>query len=189
MSTPAYYTVCRDLIDEVIALFDGPRFFHLGMDEETIGAQAAYAYIAIRQHELWWNDLLFLTEQVQHHGVRPWIWSDYAWQHADTFYQRMPRSVIQSNWYYGAAFDHDRPEVQTYQELNAHGYDQIPTASNWTTPESLSATINFCAEHIAPEHLLGFLQTSWKPMLEECRAVHLDAIKQLGQAKRHWNRT
>ena len=35
VSTPAYYDVCRDLIDEVAELFGGPRFFHLGMDEET----------------------------------------------------------------------------------------------------------------------------------------------------------
>src|SRR4030042_1344767 len=34
-STEKYYTVCRDLIREVIDLFDQPRFFHLGMDEEV----------------------------------------------------------------------------------------------------------------------------------------------------------
>src|SRR5262245_57742918 len=34
VSTPEYYKVCEDVIAECIDLFDKPRFFHLGMDEE-----------------------------------------------------------------------------------------------------------------------------------------------------------
>jgi len=33
VSTPQYYEVCRDLIDEASELFGRPRLFHLGMDE------------------------------------------------------------------------------------------------------------------------------------------------------------
>jgi len=36
--------VCRELIAEVVELFDSPRFFHLGYDEETAEHQAQYAY-------------------------------------------------------------------------------------------------------------------------------------------------
>ena len=43
VSTDTYYDVCRDLIAEVIDLFDQPRFFHLGMDEETAEHQRYYA--------------------------------------------------------------------------------------------------------------------------------------------------
>ena len=39
VSTDLYYAVCRDLIAEVIDIFDQPRFFHLGMDEETMTHQ------------------------------------------------------------------------------------------------------------------------------------------------------
>jgi len=45
VSTKTYYTVCRDLIAEVIALFDKPRYFHLGMDEELASYQTVQNYI------------------------------------------------------------------------------------------------------------------------------------------------
>src|SRR5690606_30581643 len=35
LSTEEYYKVCSDVIKEVADLFDKPRFFHLGMDEES----------------------------------------------------------------------------------------------------------------------------------------------------------
>lgn len=59
VSTNKYYSICRDLIQEVIELFDTPRFFHLGMDEETAQHQQTYNYAVIRQNDLWWDDLYF----------------------------------------------------------------------------------------------------------------------------------
>ena len=35
VSTQKYYQVCEDLIKDVAEIFDRPRFFHLGFDEET----------------------------------------------------------------------------------------------------------------------------------------------------------
>jgi hypothetical protein len=61
-------------------------------------------------------------------------------------------------------------------------YDQVPTGSNWTTPENFERTVRFCRAHVAPERLLGFLQTVWKPTLEECRERHLQAIALAGEA-------
>ena len=53
VSSDAYYGVCRDLIREVTDLFDKPRFFHLGMDEETASHQRLYEYVVLRQGDLW----------------------------------------------------------------------------------------------------------------------------------------
>lgn len=182
VSTPEYYDVCRDLIDEVVELFDNPRLFHLGMDEETAQHQVHYLYAVMRQHDLWWDDLLFLVDCVEKHGARAWIWSDYIWHHRDEFLQRMPQKVLQSNWYYGADFDEEIDYVRAYLDLEAHGYDQIPTGSNWSTPANFGPTVDFCSERIAPQRLIGFLQTTWRPTLEEFRAAHLEAISQVGQA-------
>jgi hypothetical protein len=182
VSTELYYQVCRELIDEVVELFDGPRFFHLGMDEETARHQRHYAYAVIRQHELWWHDLQLLVDQVEAAGVRPWVWSDYVWEHPDAFFANMPRSVVQSNWYYGAEFGPDVARCSAYVDLEAHGYDQIPTGSSWTTPENIRRTVAFCRKHIAPSRLLGFLQTVWKPTLESCRDEHMRAIDLVAQA-------
>jgi hypothetical protein len=182
VSTETYYRVCADLIAEVIDLFDRPRFFHLGMDEETARHQRHYQYVVIRQYDLWWHDLGFLVEQVGKGGVRPWVWSDYLWDHPDTFFENMPHSAVQSNWYYAGEFGPEVERANAYLALEEHGYDQIPTGSNWSTPENFSRTVAFCREHIAPERLLGFLQTVWKPTLEVCRERHMQAIELVGQA-------
>ncbi len=63
-----------------------------------------------------------------------------------------------------------------------HGYDQVPTGSNWTRPTNFGLTVEYCRQHIPAERLLGFMQTTWKPMLEECRQRHMEAIDQAAEA-------
>ena len=180
VSTDIYYGVCRDLISEVIALFDTPRFFHLGMDEEiAYPHQRHFDYIVVRQFDLWWHDLYFYIEQVEKRGVRPWIWSDYVWHHPEDFYARMPKSVLQSNWYYGLKFEDETREVKAYRELDEHGFDQIPTGSHWESPQNFEATVRYCQPHLAPEKLWGFMHAPWRPTLEECRARHVAAIEEV----------
>lgn len=182
VSTPEYYQVCRDLIAEVIKLFDTPRLFHLGMDEETARHQRYYEHVVIRQYDLWWHDLDVLLDEVERHAVRPWVWSDYVWDHPASFYERMPTSVLQSNWYYGSDFGDGITAPQAYRGLEDHGYDQVPTASTWTTPESIQKTVAFCQQQIAPERLLGFLQTVWKPTIDETLELHMQALELAGAA-------
>ena len=186
VSTDTYYEVCRDLISEVIEIFDKPRFFHLGMDEETPQHQRHYRYVVVRQYDLWWHDLYFLFKCVEKGGSRPWIWSDYLWRHPEEFFNKMPKTVIQSNWYYGSKFSKRIKYVKAYLDLEEHGYYQIPTGSNCTVPENFQRTVIYCKRHISPEHLLGFLQTSWKPTLEKYRQQHMQAIELAGEAIKRW---
>ena len=187
VSAPKYYNVCQDLLEEVIELFNKPRFFHLGMDEETHEHQKYYAMSTVRQFDLWWHDFLFLCEKVTNAGSRPWIWSDYIWHHHDVFLQKMPKNVMQSNWYYGIKFDKEegkgKTHVTTYTELDKEGFDQIPTGSNWSHVENFKMTVDYCKQKINSDHLFGFLQTPWKPTLEEFRDHHLEAIEQVRLAK------
>ena len=189
VSTDTYYQVCGDLIGEVVDLFDRPRFFHLGMDEETAGHQGYYEYVAVRQHDLWWKDLKFLVRQVEQNKSRPWIWSDYMWEHRDEFLKRMPRRVLQSNWYYWRSFSRRNRRVEAYHDLNERGYDQIPTGSNWLFSDNLLWNARFARRHLDPKHLLGFLQTPWRSTLLKWKQHHLQAIDQIAQARRYWERT
>ena len=59
VSTKKYYQVCEDLIKDVAEIFDHPRFFHLGYDEETASHQAKHLFAVCRQGELWWHDFLW----------------------------------------------------------------------------------------------------------------------------------
>ncbi len=182
LSTPKYYEVCRDLIAEVSDLFDKPRFFHLGMDEETAAHQRDHLYVVVRQFDLWWHDFLFLVEQAEKAGTRAWIWSDYSWEHPDEFYSRMPKAVLQSNWYYGTDFGPKVNYVKAYRDLAEHGYDQVPTGSNWSSPKNFGLTVDYCRKNIPAERLFGFFQTIWHPTLEECRERHEQGIDQVAAA-------
>lgn len=184
VSTDVYYEVCEDLISEVVDLFDTPRFFHLGMDEETAEHQRYYNYVVVRQHELFWHDFHFYCDRVAAAGVRPWVWSDYLWHHPASFTEQMPRSVLQSNWYYGLEFDPEDVEVKAYHELEKGGFDQIPTGSNHSHPENFGRTVEYCTRLLDPGRLLGFMQTPWRPTTERFRQRHIDAIEQVGVAIR-----
>jgi len=191
VSTEKYYRICSDLIAESIEIFDKPRFFHLGMDEETASNQRRSDYVVLRQNDLWWGDFYFLISEVEKRGSHPWIWSDYIWHHPEEFYKKMPKSVIQSNWYYGEDFSSDRMSegartaVKAYAELNEHGYDQIPTGSNHLhNAKSIGNTVKYCKEHIDDSKLLGFLQTFWKPTIDTYRSLILEGIELTGEAKK-----
>ncbi len=190
VSTEKYYSVCSDLIKEVIDIFDKPRFFHLGYDEETELHQSQYKYVVVRQNDCWWKDFKFFVDEVQKNGSRPWIWSDYMWHHPELFFKNMPKSVVQSNWYYGESFDTNITGVKAYLDLEAHGYDQIPTGGYLGSgsfaqknEKSFINTVQFCEKNINDTRLLGFLQSFWKPTLEENRERILKGIELAGNAK------
>ena len=48
LATPEYYKVCADLIRDVCEIFGKPRLFHLGWDEERMGAQRKSRYAVSR---------------------------------------------------------------------------------------------------------------------------------------------
>ncbi|MBQ3049863.1 MAG: hypothetical protein IJC94_07910 [Oscillospiraceae bacterium] len=167
LSTEKYLQVTADLIHEVCEVFDNPRLFHLGMDEETYNHQKHLGVAYIRNENLWWKDFYHLVEQVEKHGARAWVWSDYYWHHPDLFKKNMPKEVLQSNWYYGAGFYIEPnglyyPPVQAYLDLNELGYDQVPTSSTWAWPGSTVRTVKFCSQMLDPDHLLGFMTAPWQ---------------------------
>ncbi len=186
VSTPEYYKACSEIIAEVAALFDKPRLLHLGYDEETARHQRYYDYVVIRQHELWWHDFLFFAKEARKNEVRPWIWSDYCWHHPE-FFQRMPKDVLQSDWYYGNEFDPvETMALKACVDLNAHGYDQVPTGSNYLRADNLPKLAAFCRKYVDAKHLKGFLQTAWRPTLPSCRAGHIEAIDAMAETIKAW---
>jgi hypothetical protein len=66
--------------------------------------------------------------------------------------------------------------------LDQHGYDQIPTGSNYYNSTNFVALVKECRRSLGAGHLLGFLQTTWKATLEKHRQRHMEAIEQVAQA-------
>ena len=188
VSTEKYYSVCKNLINEVIDLFDTPRFFHLGMDEETYDHQRIHNYVTIRQNDLWWHDFYILMEEVEKRNVRSWVWSDYAWHHPELFFKKMPKSVLQSNWYYKANLELEKLKephktyLNLYNTLEKYGYDQIPTGSNHSFDTNMESTVDYCKKAIDDSRLLGFMTATWRPTLAPCLNKHKEAIDQVGRA-------
>lgn len=188
VSTEPYYKFCSDIISEVFNLFDKPRFFHLGMDEESFGHQKYQNHITIRKNEMWWADFYFLVAETQKIGSRPWIWPDYMlWNEPEQFFNNMPKSVVQGNWFYGEEHDKENARVRAYLDLESAGYDQILTGSyhDYNTG-SIGSTVVFGKENIEDNRLLGFLQTFWRPTIEENRDRIIGGIELLAQAKRRY---
>ena len=166
VSTPDYYRVCSDLIAEVSELFGKPRFFHLGYDEETIHNQRASHFAVVRQGELWWHDFLWFNETVKKAGSRSWIWSDYGWRHRDEFLARMPRDVLQSNWYYyhidGEQDKEHLERIAFFDELDKAGFDQIPCGSAYSWKPNFTELVRYCRMHLAgSSRLKGFMLAPW----------------------------
>lgn len=194
VSTPIYYQVCGDLIAEVAELFDRPRFFHIGMDEENATQQHRVQYAVMRQGDLWWHDLNLLAAAVEQAGSKPWIWADHAWSLGAEYYERMPQSIIQSAWYYGHTFPGDeagRPRVMTgrtdrwmsFLDLDDQGFTQIPCGSNHSDPRDFGAVVDLCMKRLDRSRTLGFLQTPWRPTVEGFRDHHLVAIDNVREAR------
>lgn len=190
VSTDTYYKVCKELIEEVTDIFDTPRYFHLGYDEETAKHQHQYDFVTIRQHELWWHDFYYFVDILEKLNVRPWIWSDYAWNHEKEFFNKMPKSVVQSNWYYftkevDCNWDKDENERMfgLFKKLADKGYDQIPAMSNWLTPENFEYVVNHCTTEMDTTNLKGFLQTTWLPTIKEFEDLHMEALNEIKKHK------
>ena len=85
-----------------------------------------------------------------------------CWEHKDEFLARMPRTVLQSNWYYENEFalakikEKHRAEVETYETLEKARYDQMPCGSTYSCRENFGKTIDHCRSVVKGDRLKGF---------------------------------
>lgn len=192
LCTRKYYEVCDDLIGEIAEIFDSPPLMHLGLDEEGLECQRFYNICHIRNGEQWWHDVFRLFDACERHGMRPWVWSDRCWYHTEEYIRKMPRSVLQSNWWYdpmprkadGTFVDH-RPG--TYQLLEKEGFDQVPTCcSTWSYQFSTDDTLKITPELISDAHFKGILDAPWRTTTQEDYYALLDEANRFGIAKRKY---
>ena len=192
VSTKKYYEVCSDLIREVCEIFDGPDYFHIGMDEESYHHQSMYSYAVVRHGDLWWHDLLFYVNEIEKNNSTAWMWSDkVVLGDEKEFIKKMPKSVMQSIWYY----DRDFSEPGTpsyplwdaykyYSLLDEHGYKQVPTGSIYMAYDNMPRLTQYCMEKIRPENLAGFMMSVWQSTIKDNHMYNVAAADILKQVKR-----
>ncbi len=201
LTLPKYYEVVRDVIRDVAEIFRTPRLFHLGFDEETVAFSADRNYFVMRAGEMWWHDFLFAVDCAGRCGCRPWVWSDYGWDHPE-YFRRCPKDVVQSNWFYDechGGFDLDRNQTPDHKRLKAFidleeaGFDQIPCGTNWVgwrrreegvgADDVIGEVVRFGRKAISDGHLLGFLMAPWASCDTEAHAeVNLNGADLLADA-------
>ena len=130
LSTPEYYEVCRDLINEVYEMFEQPEYIHLGMDEE--GDEHYYgddALVLYRRKNLLFKDLRFLVDTVKETGATPWLWMDPLFVDTEKYKAEIGNDALLSPWYYYGLYpEHFKPIEElkehflaTYEDFKSRG--------------------------------------------------------------------
>lgn len=186
ISTEEYYQVCKDLILEVIDLFDHPAYFHLGLDEEDYANQSKYQMCVIRNGDLWWHDAYYFFDICESAGVRPWVWADRYWEYPEDYLAHMPKTVLQSNWFYwpmeknedGSYISSTRPKgVSAYEALDKAGYDQVLTSSTWNCEYNSLQTMDLGKHDLSTAGVKGYMTAPWTWTTEEKKyALMNDAL-------------
>lgn len=193
VSTKKYYQVVADLIRDVCEIFDTPRYFHLGLDEETPGFQLkGQSMVVVRQGDLWKHDVLFYVREVEKNGSRAWMWSDYVRRHEpEEFAQWMPKSVVQSPWWYiGELNPEKNVPTKALVRLAKLGYDVVPCSSNcYSHPKAMSLLVEFCAKTFDPAHVLGFQMAPWLEMNGTLEKRWCESADLLAESMRKWPKT
>ena len=171
VSTKVYYNVVKDLIDEVIDIFDKPTYFHLGCDEERVEEQAAVNahFSCFRRGKLLWDDLNFYFDCVKAHGVTPWIWSDHFWYNRKDFLPNIPKDVILSPWYYDKIYSGDVPQMTPFRQtildsfkaIADEGYTQIICGSTCWRSQSIRHLMDYVTKQTGGNGIKGFLLAPW----------------------------
>lgn len=194
LSTPEYYQVCKDCIEEVAELFDRPKYFHLGLDEEDATNQGGQGMIIVRQMELYWHDVYKLLDYCEAAGCTPWVWATYAWTegHLEEYLRRMPKSVLQSSGWYNrfkknpdGKYNHNA--IETYLALDRHGYQQILTSSCIEGySKSSYETMEMAKNEMNDSNTLGFMTAPWRNCRFGDRYALMDDAFRFGLAKKEW---
>ena len=198
VGTPKYYACVAGVIADVCDIFEKPRFFHLGMDEEDYDQAKGFTGLGIfRRGTAWWHDVRFYAECCEKGGARPWMFSDYHGAWPDDFEKNCPKSVVQSPWYYKTGFDRNpdsdkkasnwfwKNKLESVEKLGKAGFDLIPCGSNYYDPKSFEGLVEY-GDRVGPRgHLLGYLMAPWAFTLPGgTEQKNLEAIGQLGAARR-----
>lgn len=211
-STKPYYDFCSDVIKEVYEIFNGPRFIHLGLDEECYITSRVTDYVLYRQGQLLIDDIKFLVNETNKTGALAWMWHDPVTEAVEEFTEAIgPDKVIISPWWYWA-YTNERPYklITDWENMYANrgitceqdvpirvnflknilplmekGYRYIPTPSNCFNVEGNTEETIAYFKNGSPtdEQILGFMTAPWRHTLPEYREAIYESLELLKAAR------
>lgn len=192
VGTETYDRVCKDIVEEVIELFDTPEFFHLGLEEEDYANQRSQPVAVVRNPAKKLQDATYLFDICRSHGVRPWIWCNYVcvegYGGEEAFCRSIPKDVLISNWYYGnvpsdpTAYAENK-SLDLYTKLGQWGYEQMPTSSTYGYHLSTKYTMKHFQDHVDPQSPAGFMTAPWYATMPKYKYALLNDAFKFGKAK------
>ncbi len=212
ISSKIYYDFCSDIIKELYEMFEGPRFIHLGMDEEEIINTKGTDYVVFRQGDLLMHDIKFLIDEVNKTGAKPWIWHDPLTEYTEKFTEAIsPDEVVISPWWYWGYTEEDTFRLITDYEgmykarglkyereapcrvnfmtkilpLMEKGYKYVPTSSICYKDEAnVEATVNhFRSGSPSEEQLPGYMIAPWMRTLPKYKDNIFRSLDLLKEAR------
>lgn len=174
VSSPAYYKVVADLIDEVCELFK-PEYLHLGLDEESYREkhmQNGFGITCIRRFDLYWNDMKFYFSCCDKNGVRPWMWEGFARFYPEEFVKNASKDPIYSPWSYFRTRnpqllpDYHQDVFKGVELLDRLNFQIIPAVSCCDSYCSPDDVVEYFKDTVKKENLLGYMTAPWYPTIE-----------------------
>ena len=170
VGTQTYYDVCRDLIEEVCDIFDGPEYFHIGMEEEDASSQKNKPIAIVRAPHIMMRDINFLADICRNKGARACIWINSEmiknFGGEEKFCENIAKDIVMTPYYYGWVrkdwTGEKIPEtVRLMKKLGELGYDMIPCSSTWSWHLAMHDVMYYCEKNVNKEHILGYFMASW----------------------------
>lgn len=162
VSTEAYRNVCGDLIDEVCELFESPKYFHIGMDEENAQSQETYNFATVRNEVAFCRDVNFFCERIRKNGARPWMFSDSAARFTKGFTESIGKDVIMSNQQicFMAKLEEITDKLILPTELETlakEGYDIVMMTSSYRRASVPQEAIDYAKNNLPSHAVKGFI--------------------------------
>lgn len=191
IGTDLHLEICKDVIEEIIEVFDTPKFFHLGLEEEDAVNQLNQPVAMIRAPYKKLEDANFLFDVCRAKGVRPWIWAVKADVEAfggdEAFCQGIGKDVLLSGWYYGHINNCPDPTkgcsmAEYYKKFAEWGYEQVPTSSTWSWHLNSKETLFFCKNHVKDGSVIGHMTAPWHLTVPKKLYAHYNDAFTFGNA-------
>lgn len=170
VGTPTYDKLCKDIIEELIDLFENPEFFHLGLEEEDYHSQIGQPVAITRAPFKKAEDANKLFALCRSHGVRPWIWLNQSTIDAfggdEIFTKVVGKDVLITNYSYGvlrfnATTCEDYKFAQCCRKCEEWGYEQLPCGSTWNWHLANKDVIRFSKNYLDESKIKGYMTASW----------------------------
>lgn len=164
-SNPRSYELVFDVFDEALALFDNPRYFHIGHDEFTHRGKFAQEgpCKGRRVADLFVEDTIKLRDYLAARGARTLMWGDMllgpgegrdathakSQAEAEELRARLPKDILITDWHYVPAPDY--PSLRLFRQAGFETW-----AATWQNPRNVHGFAQAAATHAT-----GLIQTTW----------------------------